>query len=236
MKVPLFYPEFDPGLNIQPTLWPQYTGLSTGGCLLRLESLWPECNKLAGLCSCMFVELLCLPMERESGRPARCVWVQGPSWSPMGWFIIRAALVDPQEHVGRKMRRMTLDGWEPAERMQKGTCGTGMGMNGEEIHTHTHTKLFRWERIYCDHWAGFFPPFSSYEFSFFPSFLDWCASNILCCCLVSGVSWLSSQLCAIVWQMSEIFKKHICIVDKNHQKYFERGMKWNEFIGVSFAS
>lgn len=171
MKVPLFYPEFDPGLNIQPTLWPQYTGLSTGGCLLRLESLWPECNKLAGLCSCMFVELLCLPMERESGRPARCVWVQGPSWSPMGWFIIRAALVDPQEHVGRKMRRMTLDGWEPAERMQKGTCGTGMGMNAEEIHTHTHTKLFRWERIYCDHWAGFPPPlFFLWIFFFFLHF------------------------------------------------------------------
>lgn len=128
MKEPLFYPEFDPGLNTHPTLWPRYTGLSTGGCLSRLESLWPECNKLAGLCSCMFVELLCLPMERESGRPARCVWLQGPSWPPMGWFIIRAALVDPQDHVGRKMRRMTLDGWEPAERMQRGTCATGMGM------------------------------------------------------------------------------------------------------------
>lgn len=138
MKVPLFYPEFDPGLNTQPTLWPQYTGLSTGGCLSRLESLWPECNKLAGLCSCMFVELLCLPMERESGRPARCVWVQGPSWPPMGWFIIRAALVDPQEHVGRKIRRMTLDGWEPAERMQRGTCGTGMGMNALYTNEHTH--------------------------------------------------------------------------------------------------
>ncbi len=126
-KEALFSPEFDPGLNAQPTLWPQYTGLSTGGGLSRFESLWPECNKLAGLCSCMFLELLCLPMERKKREWATCSLCLHARPILLGCFIFRVALVDPQEHVSRKISIECMrTSWRNAD---------GNMWSPEEIHT-----------------------------------------------------------------------------------------------------
>lgn len=171
MKEPLFYPEFDPGLNTHPTLWPRYTGLSTGGCLSRLESLWPECNKLAGLCSCMFVELLCLPMERESGRPARCVWLQGPSWPPMGWVYHSCGSRWPTGARGKENEENDI-GWM---RTSWKNAEWNMCYRDGNVYPRrsTHKNSSDGSEYIATTEQAFIFPFLPKNF-FPPSFLDWC--------------------------------------------------------------